>query len=233
MNEVKRKSTGVPGLDKLLQGGVPENSAVLVIGFPGTGKTTLVRQVAYHTLTKGENVVFVTTTESPESIKAQMKARGFDISRYSERLTFIDAYSWRIGAKQGENVLSSVTRLDELLILIQEAFKKGERGVLVIDSLSDLLLHNEERSVYKFVQLVTAKAAENNYTSFFVLEEGIHSPQVITTLEYLTNGTIEMKLEEEKRMLRIKRMTDTVHPLAWIPFTLSKGVDVEVGAFFQ
>ncbi len=233
MNDVPREDTGIQGLDKLLGGGVPKRASVLVIGYPGTGKTTLVRQVAYHALSKGERVVFVTTGESPKSVVQQMKARGQDVEKYSGALAFVDAYSWRVGEKAGENVLSSITRLDELLILVQNAMQKGEGGVLVLDSLTDLLLHNEEKSVYKFVQLVTGKAAENGYTSFFVLEDGVHPSQVITTLEYITSGTIELRIEGEKRMLRIKRMMDTVHPLSWIPFRLEKGVDVEVGAFFQ
>jgi circadian clock protein KaiC len=34
-------STGVPGLDEVLGGGIPEYSFNLIAGAPGTGKTTL------------------------------------------------------------------------------------------------------------------------------------------------------------------------------------------------
>jgi KaiC/GvpD/RAD55 family RecA-like ATPase len=39
--------TGIPGLDELLNGGIPESRVVLVIGGPGSGKTTLASQFLY------------------------------------------------------------------------------------------------------------------------------------------------------------------------------------------
>ncbi|MBO3802960.1 MAG: hypothetical protein JTT11_03670, partial [Candidatus Brockarchaeota archaeon] len=39
--------TGIDGLDKILGGGIPRGRCVLVIGGPGTGKTTLCLQFLY------------------------------------------------------------------------------------------------------------------------------------------------------------------------------------------
>ncbi|MGA7951420.1 MAG: ATPase domain-containing protein, partial [Thiobacillaceae bacterium] len=39
--EIRRLPTGVPGLDNLLGGGLPEFSFNLIAGAPGSGKTTL------------------------------------------------------------------------------------------------------------------------------------------------------------------------------------------------
>ncbi|MDI6807071.1 MAG: ATPase domain-containing protein, partial [Candidatus Aenigmarchaeota archaeon] len=44
---VERTSTGIPGLDKLIEGGYPKGSVVLVSGGPGTGKTLLGLQFIY------------------------------------------------------------------------------------------------------------------------------------------------------------------------------------------
>lgn len=38
---IRQLSTGVPGLDELLGGGIPEFSFNLIAGTPGAGKTTL------------------------------------------------------------------------------------------------------------------------------------------------------------------------------------------------
>jgi circadian clock protein KaiC len=38
---INRLPTGVPGLDEVLGGGLPEYALVLIAGDPGTGKTTL------------------------------------------------------------------------------------------------------------------------------------------------------------------------------------------------
>ncbi len=230
----RREETGVRGLDKRMQGGVPSGHSVLVSGSVGAGKTTFARQFAYQGLIKGEQVLYVTTTELPDRVVEQMTARGMDVSKYSDSLTFIDAYSWRTGAKKGNRVLSSITRLNELLILVQEALEDAPGpGRLVIDSVSDLLLHNEESSVFKFLQLALGKASEKRYTSLVVVEAGIHSQQVLNTLEYLTDGTIEMKIEGEKRFLRIKRMMDTVHPLTWVEYTIKQKMTLGVEEFFE
>ena len=42
----ERASTGIPGLDELIQGGFPIPSTVLIAGEPGTGKTTIKPTVA-------------------------------------------------------------------------------------------------------------------------------------------------------------------------------------------
>jgi len=44
---IRRLATGVPGLDVILGGGLPEFSFNLIIGPPGSGKTTLAHQIMF------------------------------------------------------------------------------------------------------------------------------------------------------------------------------------------
>ena len=44
---IRRLATGVPGLDSLLGGGLPEFSFNLIAGTPGSGKTTLAHQIMF------------------------------------------------------------------------------------------------------------------------------------------------------------------------------------------
>ena len=73
----QRVSTGVKGLDKLVQGGVPKGSVVLVSGAPGTGKTILGMQFLEAGLRKGEKCAYVTIEEPPEKIMNQAEQFGF------------------------------------------------------------------------------------------------------------------------------------------------------------
>ena len=45
---IRRLPTGVPGLDEILGGGMPEFSFNLIAGAPGSGKTTLAQQVMFN-----------------------------------------------------------------------------------------------------------------------------------------------------------------------------------------
>ncbi len=52
--------TGVPHLDSLLGGGITQGALVLVLGPPGSGKTTLAAQIAFAQARRGHRVLVVT-----------------------------------------------------------------------------------------------------------------------------------------------------------------------------
>src|ERR687894_909488 len=57
---IARIPSGVPGLDTVLRGGFLRGGIYLITGDPGTGKTILVNQIAFHHVTSGGRVVYVT-----------------------------------------------------------------------------------------------------------------------------------------------------------------------------
>lgn len=76
----QRVSTGVAGLDDILQGGVLPGRAYLVRGEPGTGKTTLGLHFLTAGVTAGEDVLFITLSEPEAKIRADAAAIGFDLT---------------------------------------------------------------------------------------------------------------------------------------------------------
>ena len=52
-----RLSTGIPGFDQVLDGGLVSGSLYLVVGPPGTGKTTAANQLAFARAAAGEVAV--------------------------------------------------------------------------------------------------------------------------------------------------------------------------------
>jgi circadian clock protein KaiC len=56
----RRLSTGVPGLDTVLRGGLPRGGVYLVEGPPGAGKTILGNQVAFHVAAQGGSAAYLT-----------------------------------------------------------------------------------------------------------------------------------------------------------------------------
>ena len=76
---MKRLKTGIPGLDEMLQGGLVPETAILVEGAPGTGKTTLGMQYIYHGIVAhDEPGLILTFEEFPEQYYRDAQSFGWD-----------------------------------------------------------------------------------------------------------------------------------------------------------
>jgi circadian clock protein KaiC len=60
---LERSSTGIAGLDALIEGGIPRGFTVLIAGNPGTGKTILTTHFLYEGLLRGEGALYVSFSE--------------------------------------------------------------------------------------------------------------------------------------------------------------------------
>jgi circadian clock protein KaiC len=69
-------STGVPGLDNILGGGLTRDRLYLVEGDPGAGKTTLALQFLQEGAARGETVLYITLAETEIELRAVAEAHG-------------------------------------------------------------------------------------------------------------------------------------------------------------
>ncbi|MDB5219642.1 MAG: putative circadian clock protein KaiC [Myxococcaceae bacterium] len=88
-----RASTGVEGLDELFAGGLPRNSATLIQGSTGTGKTLLSLQFLIDGAKRGEKGVFFTLEESAEQLRSHAEGLGWDLARLEEAGLIVIKYS--------------------------------------------------------------------------------------------------------------------------------------------
>ena len=72
-----RLSTGVPGLDTLIEGGIPTGFNVLISGAPGTGKTILGLQFIHDGVRNGEAGIYVSFEQFREDIIKQAEQFGW------------------------------------------------------------------------------------------------------------------------------------------------------------
>lgn len=77
-----RISTGIAGLDGLIEGGIPRGFIVLVAGNPGTGKTILTSHFLYAGLQKGENSIYVSFGESKNQFLENLEKIGMKFIDY-------------------------------------------------------------------------------------------------------------------------------------------------------
>jgi KaiC domain protein len=84
---MKLLSTGIQGLDELLQGGVPERHMIVVVGGMGTGKSTLAIQYLITGLKNGEKAVYMSLEEQEAEIKQSAMGFGWDLQTYVDNGT--------------------------------------------------------------------------------------------------------------------------------------------------
>src|SRR5260370_16691427 len=93
-NASSRTPTGIPGLDKLLTGGLPKRRTILLCGGPGTGKTILSSQYLVNgILDYEESGVYVSLDENKQHVFEQMLDFGWDFADLEDnkKLIFLEA----------------------------------------------------------------------------------------------------------------------------------------------
>ncbi|MFX0211858.1 MAG: RAD55 family ATPase [Candidatus Hodarchaeota archaeon] len=160
------RSLGSEKLDHLLGGGIPDNRAVLVVGGPGTGKTTLGVQFLLEGVANKENGLHILLEEHPFSL-----AQRFDFLHWcGEGITYheavqagyisvLDLLSARIGYHEKYDIPNvicpQIYRLGDLLGVIFELVRDQNIKRIVLDSLQSFLLV-AEREVVQIRELLLA-----------------------------------------------------------------------------
>jgi len=87
-------TTGVPGLDDILGGGLVRGGLYLIEGMAGAGKTILSSQIGFHRVTGGDNVLYITLiAESHSKLLAHLKGLSFfDADAISDKMLFVSGY---------------------------------------------------------------------------------------------------------------------------------------------
>lgn len=88
---IQRLNTGVPGLDEVLGGGVPEFSFNLIAGAHGCGKTTLAHQIMFCLATPERPAVYFTVLGEPplKMLRYQQQFEFFDVARVGSAVQFV------------------------------------------------------------------------------------------------------------------------------------------------
>lgn len=132
-------STGIPGLDDILGGGLTKDRIYLIEGEPGTGKTTTGLQFLLEGARQGESVVYITLAETAAELESVAGSHGWPVDDIhirevlpSENLLQPEAQYTMFHPSEVE--MGTTTQL--ILSVIDE--RKPKR--VVIDSLSELQL---------------------------------------------------------------------------------------------
>jgi circadian clock protein KaiC len=89
---IQRLASGVPGLDELLGGGIPEFSFNLLAGTPGSGKTTMAHQIMFSLAAPERRALFFTVLGEPplKMLRYQQQFPFFDVSKVNQSIKFVN-----------------------------------------------------------------------------------------------------------------------------------------------
>ncbi len=181
--QIKKLPSGVPGLDEILGGGIPEFSFNIIAGAPGCGKTTLAHQFIFANATPEHPAIYFTVLGEP----------ALKMLRYQQQYTFFE-----------ETKLNSAVRF---VNLSQELMNGGLKGVLeeiskqvqamdacivVVDSFRTVLRAEQHGGVHlevqEFVQQLALLLTSWEATTFLIGEYGegeLHNNPVFTVSDGL------------------------------------------------
>jgi circadian clock protein KaiC len=208
--EPTRLKTGIPGLDEMLNGGIPEGDSVLIAGPAGSGKTIFAQQFVTHGIETGEHGVMVTFEEHPTQYQRRAKRLGLDLEKMiaDDKLRIIYLRPLDLS-------------VDETLQEIQDTVRQIGAKRLSIDSLSGFELalaptfrEDFRESLYRMVGSltglgVTVMMTVEVVTSFTTLD---FTQQLVS---FLTDEIILLRYVEIegslRKMIAVVKMRGSQH----------------------
>ena len=135
----KRIETGISGLDDVLAGGLPRDRLYLVEGNPGTGKTTLALQFLREGHRQGEQVLYVTLSETKDELRDVAESHGWSLEGIG--LYELEAVQNDTDEDQGYTIFHPAeVELGETTKRILARVEQLNPSRVVFDSLSELRL---------------------------------------------------------------------------------------------
>jgi KaiC/GvpD/RAD55 family RecA-like ATPase len=200
--------TEINGFDKLFsEGGIPKGNSVLVAGGPGTGKSTLCRQICYNLVSKGKRCMYVSFEESQERIIKSMENFGWNIRKYVDdghlliqKINPLDILRMKFGSIGGSGSATELSYKIKPLVIP----KDFNPDVIAVDSLSAIIAASvtKDKNYRVYLQQLFSFFEETGATSFLITEtDPIPTRYSDTGIEeFLADGIIVMYNIKKKDM---------------------------------
>ena len=227
-----RISTGIDGLDELLEGGFIRGRTYLVAGEAGTGKTTFALQYLYNgALRHDEPGVYVTIDERPRHIIEDALAMGWDLERLMEENMLL--------VVEITPMFSETRRIDAERIVGELGRLVSEIGAsrLSIDPIAPLVLRGKEpvdpmmaqMIVREYIRKLIFSLDELGVTTVATSEipTGTNKLSRYGVEEFLASGVIVLRLRRINhgfiREIYVRKMRGVAHSMDVHTFTMIRG----------
>jgi circadian clock protein KaiC len=228
ISSIKRIKTGVPGLDTIIQGGLPKNSITLVSGPPGSGKSILCFQFLWDGIKNNEKCLFLTLDKKSEGLIAQAKELGLNfepaIGQGLIKFEYLNINKKQVYEKMTNEILSknydrivldSITPLAEMPIYMRnlEDIDIDTNNLIPDDFPEGTPLPTRRLHLRYILSALESSNCTSIVTSELPSGSNMLSRDGIS--EFLADGVITLGLDPtmDRRKLAVMKMRNTKHTL--------------------
>lgn len=220
---VEKIPTGIYGLDALIDGGIIRNSAAVVTGYAGTGKTTLGLQFLRKGIREGHDGIFITLEQTQDDILKTATEMGWDFRPYldNNKLAFIELG----GAEFSEFIRGDLPRF------VSEW--EGANARIVVDTLTPIMWSTPEKYAQRELISMLFNETKKMGTVLATLEEfpSLNEDRVIPI--YLCDALFKFEniageFLEENRTMRVVKCRNSWHSRLAHPYRILRGMGVVI-----
>jgi circadian clock protein KaiC len=204
---MKRISTGIPGLDNMIEGGLPSPSLTLLAGDAGAGKTTFCTQFLCKGADLGEHGLYLLTFGGPSDLQINY-ASSYEFAKsayFGKEICYLEL----------EEMVENACKSKDFLDLLEREIDSLKPTRIVIENLSileDVLKEDYWRFLLKLSHMIKARSMVALVTED--AQPGIPYPsniaQVADGIILLQNEVINFA---RRRSIEILKMSGTSHHL--------------------